>query len=45
MIAVADDELFCWSKVTFDTVHPGGVGGGEDEFDVVDLTPLDHFAF
>ena len=39
-VAVLDDEVVSGRQMAFETVHPRGVGGGEDEVDLMALTPL-----
>lgn len=43
VIAVVDDELLRGCEVALDTVHPGSVCSGEDEFDIGRLAPLKDF--
>lgn len=45
VVAIIDDELLSWREVTLDAIHPRCVGCGEDQFDVVAVTPVDHFFF
>ncbi len=39
-VAVFDDEVVGGRQMAFETVHPGGVGSGEDEGDSMLPTPL-----
>ena len=43
VVAVADHETFYAGEMTFDSVHPGSVGRGVNQLDVVCFAPVDDF--
>ena len=43
MVAVVDNKLLRRSQMAFNPIHPRGIRGDKDHFDIGLLTPLDDF--